>query len=79
MTKPAYSVEEFCNAYAVSRSTFYRQVELGRIKANKCGSRTLVSHAAAERWLNRLPSYRRQSVASYGFQGKLKLFIRSSK
>jgi len=79
MSKPAYSVSEFCNAYAISRSTFYQQMKLGRIKARKCGRRTLVSQAAAEHWLKRLPRCRRESLTSFGFQGKLKLFIRSSK
>jgi excisionase family DNA binding protein len=79
MNKPAYSINEFCDAYAISRSTFYQQVKRGHINASKCGSRTLISHAAAERWLKRLPRYRNKAVASYGFQGRLKLFIRSSK
>ena len=69
MTKPAYSVEEFCRAYAISRTTFYRQANLGRILPSKCGRRTLVSRAAAERWLKHLPVYRsrkRISVRAFG-------------
>ena len=40
----------------ISRSKAYEEIAAGRLKAVKCGSRTLVPYASGEAWLNNLPS-----------------------
>jgi excisionase family DNA binding protein len=47
----AYRVEEFGAAAGVGRSTVYEEISAGRLKAVKCGSRTLIPADAAEAWL----------------------------
>ena len=39
----------------ISRSKIYEEIRAGRLKAVKCGSRTLVPYASGEAWLNSLP------------------------
>jgi excisionase family DNA binding protein len=40
----------------ISRSKAYEEIAAGRLKAVKCGSRTLVPYASGEAWLNNLPA-----------------------
>lgn len=40
----------------IGRSTAYKEIAAGRLKAVKCGSKTLVPYASGEAWLNGLPS-----------------------
>jgi excisionase family DNA binding protein len=40
----------------ISRSKIYEEIAAGRLKAVKCGSRTLVPYASGEAWLNNLPA-----------------------
>jgi excisionase family DNA binding protein len=54
LERTAYSVDEFCAAAAIGRTTFYREVAAGRIRVVKCGRRTLVPATETEAWLGRL-------------------------
>lgn len=49
--KVALSVNEFCHACSIGRSTFYEEVKAGRIRILKAGKRTLIASAEVERWL----------------------------
>lgn len=40
----------------ISRSKAYEEIAAGRLKAVKCGSKTLVPFASGEAWLNGLPA-----------------------
>jgi len=40
----------------ISRSKAYEEIAAGRLKAVKCGTRTLVTYASGEAWLNSLPA-----------------------
>ena len=40
----------------ISRSKAYEEIAAGRLKAVKCGTRTLVPYASGEAWLNNLPA-----------------------
>jgi excisionase family DNA binding protein len=40
----------------ISRSKAYEEIAAGRLKAVKCGSKTLVPYASGEAWLNGLPA-----------------------
>jgi excisionase family DNA binding protein len=51
--KRCYTVQEWCIAYGLSRSTFYQAVSSGDLKAFKLGGRTLVTAEAAEEYLAR--------------------------
>lgn len=51
MAKEAYSVEGFCEAYSVGKTTAYEEINSGRLKAKKKGRRTLIPSAAAQAWL----------------------------
>jgi hypothetical protein len=51
----ALCLPEFCRRYGVGRSKAYLEIKAGRLKARKCGDRTLVSTDDAEAWLRSLP------------------------
>jgi excisionase family DNA binding protein len=40
----------------ISRSKAYEEIAAGRLRAVKCGSKTLVPYAPGEAWLNGLPA-----------------------
>ena len=40
----------------ISRSKAYEEIAAGRLRAVKCGSKTLVPYASGEAWLNGLPA-----------------------
>lgn len=40
----------------VSRSKIYEEIQAGRLRAVKCGSRTLIPYAAGKAWLDALPA-----------------------
>jgi hypothetical protein len=53
--KAAYGIDEFCRAYAVKRSFVYQQIRLGRLRAHKIGSRTVIFVKDAQDWQDSLP------------------------
>jgi hypothetical protein len=58
-TKPAleaYSVERFCQAFDIGRSTAYKEIRAGRLKARKARARTLIAHEDAIARLKALPA-----------------------
>ncbi|HLO77408.1 MAG TPA: helix-turn-helix domain-containing protein [Magnetospirillum sp.] len=54
--KIAFSVEDFCSAFSIGRTALYAELKAGRLKASKCGRRTLIPRVEAERWLSSLPA-----------------------
>lgn len=55
-TKAALSVAEFCTIFGIGRTALYEELKTGRLKARKCGRRTLIPRSEGERWLESLPS-----------------------
>ncbi|GLQ25138.1 hypothetical protein GCM10007853_30120 [Algimonas ampicilliniresistens] len=55
LQKGAFSVNGFLEWASISRATFYREVNAGRIKTRKLGNKTLVARADADAWLDALP------------------------
>ena len=57
LPKPAraYSVSEFCAAYAVGRSVTFELIAAGKLAAHKLGAKTIIFHDDAEEWLRSLP------------------------
>jgi hypothetical protein len=52
MEPVAYRVSEFCQVYVISKASFYREVQAGRLRILKRGRRSLVECAEAERWFS---------------------------
>ena len=50
----AETVDQFCLATGIGRSTFYKQVKRGNISILKCGRKTLVPLAERAAFLKRL-------------------------
>jgi excisionase family DNA binding protein len=55
LLKPAYSVETFCLAFDIGRSTIYEEIRSGRLKAHKVGTRTIIALEDGLAWLHDLP------------------------
>jgi excisionase family DNA binding protein len=51
----ADSVETACARLGISRPTFYREVQAGRLRVRKMAHRALVERAEQRRWLESLP------------------------
>lgn len=49
------SVATFCRRYNIGRTTVFALISNGELEARKCGSRTLISRAAGEKWFAALP------------------------
>jgi len=54
MDREVYRVKEFCQRYAISRTSFYREVWAERLHIFKRGRTTLITRDEAERWLHSL-------------------------
>jgi excisionase family DNA binding protein len=53
--RQAYSVADFCNAFGIARSTFYRLLHEGRGPSLiHIGKRTLISVDAVDQWRRRM-------------------------
>lgn len=56
-SKKAYSIEQFCKAYGISRTSAYRAFRAGSgPKTIRIGRRVLIPHEQAEIWVQRLLS-----------------------
>jgi excisionase family DNA binding protein len=51
----AMSIAEFCQSYGVGRTTVYEEIKQGRLRARKCGKRTIITETDGDDWLHRLP------------------------
>jgi hypothetical protein len=51
----ARSIDQFCQCFAVGRTTAYEQIKLGLLRARKVGKRTIITDDDAEEWLRNLP------------------------
>jgi len=51
----AMSVEEFCDRYGIGRTTAYAEIKEGRLRARKCGRRTIITDEDGDEWLQHLP------------------------
>jgi excisionase family DNA binding protein len=51
----AMSIDEFCERYGPGRTKAYEELKSGRLRARKCGKRTIITEDDAEDWLRRLP------------------------
>jgi excisionase family DNA binding protein len=52
----AMSVAQFCKRYGTGRTRTYEEIRAGRLRARKCGRRTIIGQDDAEGWLRSLPT-----------------------
>ena len=52
----ALSINRFCNRYSVGRTFTYNEIKIGKLRAVKCGNRTLILERDAEAWALSLPA-----------------------
>ena len=50
----AFTIDEFCKTYRIDRTKTYDEIKVGRLKAVKVGSKTIIRADDAEEWLARL-------------------------
>ena len=53
----SYTVDEFCEVEKIGHTTFYQELNSGRLKAKKIGNRTVILPAERRRWRANLPDY----------------------
>ena len=53
----AMSIPQFCERYDLCRTKAYEEINSGRLRARKIGTRTIVAVEDAEDWLDRLPLF----------------------
>jgi hypothetical protein len=51
----AMSIVEFCNRYGLGRTRAYEEMNSGRLRGRKIGTRTIITDDDAEDWLRNLP------------------------
>lgn len=51
------TVADFCDRFSIGKTSFYREVNAGRLKIRKFGSATRVTRADALAWADALPDY----------------------
>ena len=51
----ALSIDGFCRLYGLGRTFAYEQIKQGKLRAVKCGNRTLILRGDAEAWARSLP------------------------
>lgn len=52
----AMSVNQFCKWASIGRTTFYSERNSGRLTVRKVGTKTVVTMADAQAWLDALPT-----------------------
>ena len=57
----AFSVEEAARALGIGRTQLYYEIREGRLRAVKCGRRTLIRRSDAEAWLDLLTEEERNA------------------
>jgi excisionase family DNA binding protein len=53
----ATGLPEFCRRHNIGKTKAYEEIKAKRLKALKCGKRTLIAEDAAEEWLRSLPVF----------------------
>ena len=45
-----YRIDDFCRKFQIANSTFYREVQLGRLRTIRCKGKQFITEQEAERW-----------------------------
>jgi hypothetical protein len=59
----AMTVKEFCRKYRIGTTKFYEEIKVGRLRAVKCGTRTLVLNRDCISWEQTLSAIHRPQSA----------------
>jgi len=51
------SILDFCKWSGLGRTAAYEELRSGRLRAKKCGRRTIIPKTEASSWLESLPDY----------------------
>lgn len=49
------TVTDFCQRYSIGKTSFYREVNAGRLRTRKFGTATRIARADAVEWADNLP------------------------
>lgn len=52
----AYTIEAFCAAFGLGRTSTFAEIKQGRLRARKVGRRTIILAMDAETWAASLPA-----------------------
>lgn len=52
----AFNVTEVCKLTSLGRTTLYKAIKSGDLKAQKLGRRTIITFTELSRWLSSLPN-----------------------
>jgi excisionase family DNA binding protein len=52
-----YTINEFCKEKKIGRTSVYKELNAGRLKAIKVFGKTLIPEDAVQEWQNNLPTY----------------------
>lgn len=58
------TVSEVCAQLKIGRTTFYKLVGSGQLRALKSGKKTLVEDDELKRWISLLPAYKARSSSN---------------
>lgn len=50
----AYDIDSFAKLFSIGRTKIYEEIREGRLRALKCGRRTIITAQAADEWLQSL-------------------------
>jgi hypothetical protein len=56
VSRGALSINRFCKRYSVGRTFTYNEIKNDKLRAVKCGTRTLILECDAEAWARSLPA-----------------------
>ncbi len=57
VTPLAYTINDACRATGIGRTSLYKILKRGDLKAHKAGRRTLIPYAELQRYMAGLPAY----------------------
>lgn len=55
-TPNAMTIAQFCAWAGIARSTVYKEISSGRLKARKIGHKTIIARDDADAWFSALPT-----------------------
>ena len=68
VTKRAYSINEFGEAFGPGHTLTYQEIRAGRLKAKKVGRKTVILHDDAEDWAKNLEDWQPNQALPDGEQ-----------
>ncbi len=57
-----YTISEALTVLGLGRTSLYQEISRGRLVARKYGKRTLISAPDLQKWIDSLPTFKKQGV-----------------